>query len=52
MDTLKIWKSKKKIEIFTAKKEFDSAGFFWVGRVWANYIFILAPSNALDSFVG
>jgi hypothetical protein len=34
---------KKKNQNFTAKNEFDSVGFFWVGRVWANkFIFILA----------
>jgi hypothetical protein len=29
----------KKFRNFTAKKEFDSVGFFWVGRVWANKLY-------------
>jgi hypothetical protein len=30
---------KKKNQNFTAKNEFDSVGFFWVGRVWANKLY-------------
>jgi hypothetical protein len=42
---------KKKNRNFTAKKEFDSAGFLWVGRVCANKLYFYFGPTA-EPFMG